>query len=81
MAMEHKVDRELPEEVVEHILSFIPIEQVVQSSIFSKRWKCVWTRFPIWGFDEMYIKAPFVSTENVFCKTFSAFAGVCCNVK
>ena len=52
----HKVNRELPEEVVEHILSFIPIEQVLQSSIFSKRWKRVWTRFPIWGFDEMYIK-------------------------
>jgi hypothetical protein len=25
--------------------------------------------------------APFVSAENVFRKTFSAFAGVCCNVK
>jgi hypothetical protein len=26
-------------------------------------------------------KAPFVSAENVFRKTFSAFAGICCNVK
>ena len=26
-------------------------------------------------------KAQFVSAENVFCKTFSAFAGVCCDVK
>ena len=27
------------------------------------------------------IKAPFVSTENVFRKTFSAFADVCFDVK
>jgi hypothetical protein len=56
MVMEQKV--ELPIEVVQvqHILSFLPIEQVVQSSIFSKRWKRVWTTFPIPGFDEIKIR-------------------------
>ena len=29
----------------------------------------------------LVIYAPFVSAENVFRKTFSAFAGVWCNVK
>ena len=33
------------------------------------------------GPPKFFSKAPFVSAENVFRKTFSAFAGVCCNVK
>jgi ubiquitin-protein ligase len=47
--MEHKIDRisELPEPVLEHILSFIPLKQILQLSILSKRWQNVWTLFPI----------------------------------
>jgi hypothetical protein len=47
--MKHKDDRisGLPEAIVEHILSFIPLKQVLQLSILSKRWQNVWTLLPI----------------------------------
>ena len=49
LLMEHKIDRlsELPEPIVEHILSFIPLKQILQLTILSKRWQNVWTLFPI----------------------------------
>ncbi len=56
MVMEQKVELSIEVVQVQHILSFLPIEQVVQSSIFSKRWKRVWTTFPIPGFDEIKIR-------------------------
>ncbi|KAE8126010.1 hypothetical protein FH972_020766 [Carpinus fangiana] len=48
--MKHKDDRipGLPEAIVEHILSFIPLKQILQLSILSKRWQnVIWTLFPI----------------------------------
>jgi hypothetical protein len=47
--MEHKIDllSELPEPIVEHILSFIPLKKILQLSILSKKWRKVWTLFPI----------------------------------
>ena len=58
--MERKVDdevdrlSELPEFVVQHILSFLPTKQVVQSTLFSKTWKHVWTTFPLLRFDKTF---------------------------
>ncbi|XP_075665111.1 putative F-box protein At3g58860 [Castanea sativa] len=48
------VDRisELPEDVLQHILSFLPTKQVFQSTLLSTRWKYVWTTFPILKFDK-----------------------------
>ncbi|KAL4625804.1 hypothetical protein ACB092_05G050900 [Castanea dentata] len=48
------VDRisELPEDVLQHILSFLPTKQVFQSTLLSTRWKHVWTTFPILKFDK-----------------------------
>ena len=47
--MEHKIDRlsKLPEPILEHILSFIPLNKTLQLSILSKTWKNVWALFPI----------------------------------
>jgi hypothetical protein len=47
--MEHKIDRlsKLPEPILEHILSFIPLNQTLQLSLLSKTWKNVWALFPI----------------------------------
>jgi len=47
--MEYKIDRisELPDPILDHILSFIPIKQILQLSILSKRWQNVWTLLTI----------------------------------
>jgi hypothetical protein len=52
--MEHKIDRisELPDPILEHILSFIPTKQTLQFSILSKRWQKVWALFPIPDFEQ-----------------------------
>ncbi|XP_059433951.1 F-box/FBD/LRR-repeat protein At4g26340-like [Corylus avellana] len=52
--MEHKIDRisELPDPILEHLLSFIPTKQTLQLSILSKRWQRVWALFPIPDFDQ-----------------------------
>jgi hypothetical protein len=52
--MEHKIDRisELPDPILEHILSFIPTKQTLQLSILSKRWQRVWALFPVPDFGQ-----------------------------
>ncbi|XP_059434101.1 putative F-box/LRR-repeat protein At5g02700 [Corylus avellana] len=52
--MEHKIDRisELPDSILEHILSFIHTKQTLQLSILSKRWQRVWALFPIPDFEQ-----------------------------
>ncbi|KAH7856210.1 hypothetical protein Vadar_033948 [Vaccinium darrowii] len=48
----YKVDRisQLPEPIIHHILSFLPAEDAVCSSILSKRWHRMWCTFPIFYF-------------------------------
>jgi hypothetical protein len=60
MEHEHKIDRisELPDLLLQHILCFLPIKKVVQSSIFSKRWKHVWFKIPVLGFDQTFFEYP-----------------------
>ena len=43
---------ELPEDVLQNILSFLPTKQVFQSTLLSTGWKHVWTTFPILKFDK-----------------------------
>jgi hypothetical protein len=56
--MEHKTDRLslLPEAVIEHILSFMPLKRTLQLSILSKRWQKVWTLFPIPEFNSNFYR-------------------------
>ena len=60
--MDHKkkkyiaVDRisELPDPPLREILSFLPINQVVQSTILSKRWKHMSTSIPVLFYSGFY---------------------------
>jgi len=51
---------ELPDCLQQHILSYLSINEVVQSSVLSKRWKHVWTAVPVLGFNIIL----FGSTDN-----------------
>ncbi|XP_059455461.1 F-box/LRR-repeat protein At3g58930-like [Corylus avellana] len=59
--MEHKIDRlsVLPEHVMEHILSFMPLKRTLQLSILSKIWQKVWTLFPIPEFNSNFCRSYF----------------------
>ncbi|XP_057540385.1 putative F-box protein At1g58310 isoform X1 [Amaranthus tricolor] len=48
-----KVDRisGLPDEILCHILSFIPTKYAVATSVLSTRWKYLWTSVPVLNFD------------------------------
>ena len=50
----------LPDHLQQHILSYLSINEVVQSSVLSKRWKNVWTAVPVLGFNTIL----FGSTDN-----------------
>ena len=41
----------LPDHLQQHILSYLSINEVVQSSVLTKRWKNVWTVVPVLGFN------------------------------
>ncbi|XP_008799979.3 F-box/LRR-repeat protein At3g26922-like [Phoenix dactylifera] len=47
--MEDRIS-ELPEVVLLHILSFLPMCQVVRTSILSRRWRHLWTQVPVLDF-------------------------------
>ena len=54
---------ELPEPILQQILSYLPIKQVVQSTLFSTTWKHVCSTFPILQFDKTYFHPE--ETENL----------------
>ncbi|KAF8029620.1 hypothetical protein BT93_E2135 [Corymbia citriodora subsp. variegata] len=37
---------DLPEAILEHILSFVPIEDAVRTCVLSKNWRYLWTSYP-----------------------------------
>ncbi|CAN1850772.1 F-box/LRR-repeat protein 13 [Linum perenne] len=41
----------LPDAILDHILSFVNTKTVVQTSILSRRWKCVWKHVPALNLD------------------------------
>ncbi|KAI3858401.1 hypothetical protein MKW92_004684 [Papaver armeniacum] len=42
----------LTHSLIHHILSYLEIKQVAQTSVLSKQWRCIWTSIPILVFDE-----------------------------
>lgn len=44
----------LPDPILHHILSFVSLKKVAQTSTLSKRWKQVWYTFPSIVFDDYY---------------------------
>ncbi|XP_038904992.1 F-box/LRR-repeat protein At3g03360-like [Benincasa hispida] len=47
---------ELPDPILQHILSFLPIKQIVQATILSKRWSHLWFTFPSFEFDTNFFQ-------------------------
>ncbi|CAH2051252.1 unnamed protein product [Thlaspi arvense] len=41
----------MPDEILHHILSFLPIKPVIRTSFFSRRWRHVWCETPCLNFD------------------------------
>ncbi|KAF5466490.1 hypothetical protein F2P56_016410 [Juglans regia] len=48
---------ELPEPILQQILSLLPMKQGLQTSVLSKRWRHVWTNFPVLEFDRTFFDA------------------------
>ncbi|XP_075664534.1 F-box protein At4g22280-like [Castanea sativa] len=44
---------DLPDPIIQHILSYLSTEEAVRTSILSKRWKYLWTSIPKLDFDEV----------------------------
>lgn len=53
---QEKVDRisSLPDELIHHIMSLLPIEDATRTSVLSKRWEFLFLTFPIVEFDEIW---------------------------
>ncbi|KAI9159875.1 hypothetical protein LWI28_002770 [Acer negundo] len=45
----------LPDFIMHHIMSYLPVKQVARTSSLSKRWKGLSESFPIFNFRESYI--------------------------
>ncbi|KAJ4718644.1 F-box family protein [Melia azedarach] len=58
-----KVDRisSLPESLLQHIMSYLPFKQVVQTSLVSNEWRQAWLTFPVLEFDEFNLPDEFNS--------------------
>lgn len=42
---------DLPDNVLHHVLSFLPIKDLIRTSFLSRRWRCLWTSVPTLDFD------------------------------
>ncbi|XP_026399583.1 putative F-box/FBD/LRR-repeat protein At3g59240 [Papaver somniferum] len=65
---EEGVDRiiNLPDSLVHHILSFLDIKYVAQTSVLSKRWSYIWITVPILDFQDLECIMPTSSETNKF---------------
>jgi hypothetical protein len=56
--VEDKEDRitNLPDDILHHILSFLPVQSVAKTSVLSTRWKYLWATLPCLDFSEFSIK-------------------------
>uniref|UniRef100_A0A803QX41 F-box domain-containing protein n=1 Tax=Cannabis sativa TaxID=3483 RepID=A0A803QX41_CANSA len=63
------VDRisKLPDSVILHILSFLPIEDVVSTCLISKRWKLMWYKVPKLSFSNKTTRFRLRGGQKTFC--------------
>ncbi|KAK1646626.1 hypothetical protein QYE76_064431 [Lolium multiflorum] len=47
VASEDNLIDALPDEVLQHVLSFLPAAQAVQTSVIARRWRGLWKSMPI----------------------------------
>ena len=84
--MDHKnyiaADRisELPDHLQQHIPSYLSINEVVQSSILSKRWKHVWTAVPVLGFMLCLVRVKAFPENILFSRNAIFRKGKCFHV-
>ncbi|GMY34490.1 F-box/LRR-repeat protein At5g02910-like [Fagus crenata] len=45
---------DLPEFIMQHILSFLTRKEAAKTSLLSKKWNCVWSSFPILNFEQAH---------------------------
>ncbi|KAK2988336.1 hypothetical protein RJ640_000323 [Escallonia rubra] len=65
---------ELPEEIVQHILSFLSTKESAVASLLSKAWLCAWSTNPFLDFDEAFFRGEYpVFKERR--RAFAEFAG------
>ncbi|PSR96212.1 F-box/LRR-repeat protein [Actinidia chinensis var. chinensis] len=62
------VDRisDLPEPIIDHIISFLRRDDVVRTSVLSKRWKHMWASFHVLDFDQFYFERLEKDKETFF---------------
>ncbi|XP_026458108.1 F-box/LRR-repeat protein At4g14103-like isoform X2 [Papaver somniferum] len=56
----------LPDSLIHHILSFLNIKHVAQTSVLSKRWSYIWITVPILDFQDWVCIRPTSSETNKF---------------
>ncbi|CAL1353066.1 unnamed protein product [Linum trigynum] len=68
--VEEQIDRfsDLPDNIIERILSFLDTKSVVQTSILSRRWRCLWKAVPSLNFYRKCFrkKSSFIEHVNKF---------------
>ncbi|TKY58373.1 F-box/FBD/LRR-repeat protein [Spatholobus suberectus] len=65
---------QLPYEVLCHIISFLSVDEVVRSNIFSKRWKPLWKHASCPDFDGRYMIKPLSQLENSLAGKLTNYA-------
>lgn len=55
---------DLPDAISHHILSFLPIQSIAQSSLLSRRWRYLWSSFPSLDFSEIGLRIEASRTER-----------------
>ncbi|KAH9726567.1 F-box/FBD/LRR-repeat protein [Citrus sinensis] len=63
----------MPDSILCHILSFLPTEPAVQTSILSSRWKLVWTSLPNLVFDDKFCYRSGGTSVNNWLTRFENF--------
>uniref|UniRef100_A0A5B7BF76 F-box domain-containing protein n=1 Tax=Davidia involucrata TaxID=16924 RepID=A0A5B7BF76_DAVIN len=58
---------DLPDGILHHILSFLPIEFIAQTSVLSKRWRFLWRSYPFLDFSTVHppIHNPPINTKRL----------------
>ncbi|GLT40328.1 hypothetical protein SLA2020_144700 [Shorea laevis] len=46
---------DLPDEIIHHILSYLPMKVAAQTAVLSRRWKHIWYSYPVFDFCQNYL--------------------------